>query len=46
MESRYPGDEVVASLLGTILGALGEISGRVYTENLLATIFDRFCVGK
>jgi tRNA modification GTPase len=46
VESAYPGDEVVASLLGSILAELGEISGRVYTENLLATVFDRFCVGK
>ena len=46
VESRYPGDEVVASMLGTTLSVLGEISGRVHTENLLATIFDRFCVGK
>ncbi len=40
------GDEVTASLLASSLTALGEISGRVFTENLLREIFARFCVGK
>jgi tRNA modification GTPase len=40
------GEEIVASLLGTILARLGEISGRVFTEQVLGDIFARFCVGK
>jgi tRNA modification GTPase len=44
--SRYPGDEVVASLLAATLSLFGEVSGRVYSENLLGSIFARFCVGK
>ena len=44
--ASWPGDEVVASLLGGVLGELGEISGRVYTEKLLGEVFGRFCVGK
>jgi len=44
--SEQPGDEVVATWLGTILGELGQISGRVYTEKMLGEVFGRFCVGK
>jgi tRNA modification GTPase len=40
------GEEIVAGLLGAILARLGEISGRVFTEQVLADIFTRFCVGK
>jgi tRNA modification GTPase len=39
-------EEVLATLLGAHLSALGEISGRVYTETLLGEIFSRLCVGK
>jgi len=42
----WPGEEVVASMLGVILSELGEISGRVYNERLLESVFARFCVGK
>ncbi|HPF69372.1 MAG TPA: tRNA uridine-5-carboxymethylaminomethyl(34) synthesis GTPase MnmE [Candidatus Krumholzibacteria bacterium] len=38
--------EVTATMLASILGALGEVSGRVFTEHLLDTVFKRFCVGK
>ena len=41
-----PGDEIVGSLLSSILSELGEISGRVFSEHLLEHVFRRFCVGK
>jgi tRNA modification GTPase len=41
-----PGDEVVGSLLSSILSGLGEVSGRIFSESLLENVFQRFCVGK
>jgi len=41
-----PGDEVVGTLLAAILSQLGEVSGRIFSEQLLETVFRRFCVGK
>jgi len=38
--------EVTASILAGILAGLGEVSGRVFTEHLLDSVFRRFCVGK
>ncbi|MDX2474431.1 MAG: tRNA uridine-5-carboxymethylaminomethyl(34) synthesis GTPase MnmE, partial [Candidatus Krumholzibacteria bacterium] len=46
VDLNAPGDEVVGSLLSSILSGLGEVSGRVFTEHLLENIFQRFCVGK
>jgi tRNA modification GTPase len=46
LAQKQPGDEVVASILGLVLAELGEISGRVFNESLLESIFSRFCVGK
>lgn len=43
---RTPGAEVVGTLLASLLARLGEISGRVFTEQMLDGIFKRFCVGK
>lgn len=40
------GEEVIASLLSAALARLGELSGRIYTEQLLGEVFARFCVGK
>ena len=41
-----PGCEVAGTLLASLLARLGEISGRVFTEQMLDSIFKRFCVGK
>lgn len=41
-----PGTEVTGTVLASILGRLGEISGRVFTEHLLETVFEKFCIGK
>ena len=46
VESGPIGDEVIGSMLSSILGGLGEVSGRVFSEQLLGNIFQRFCVGK
>ncbi len=39
-------DEILATMLAAALTGFGEISGRVFSENLLGEIFSRFCVGK
>ena len=38
--------DIVATTLRLAVLDLDEISGRVFTEHLLADIFSRFCVGK
>jgi len=40
------GDEFVTQELRLALEGLGEITGEVYTEDLLDRIFSRFCIGK
>ncbi|PID79045.1 tRNA uridine-5-carboxymethylaminomethyl(34) synthesis GTPase MnmE [bacterium DOLJORAL78_65_58] len=45
-EACAPGNDVAGTLLASILAQLGEISGRVYSEHLLESVFSRFCVGK
>ena len=46
LESGTPGDEVTGTMLSSILSQLGEVSGRIFTEQLLESVFQRFCVGK
>jgi tRNA modification GTPase len=46
LETSAPGDEVVGTMLSAVLSQLGEVSGRVFTEQLLESVFQRFCVGK
>ncbi len=38
--------ELIADALRTALNALGEITGRVTTDDLLARVFSSFCIGK
>lgn len=45
-EPAAPSAEVVGTMLSSILSRFGEISGRVFSEQLLESIFSRFCVGK
>lgn len=46
VESGAVGDEIIGTLLASILSGLGEVSGRVFAEHLLESVFNRFCVGK
>lgn len=46
MDFEQGGEEIVATLLSSVLSSLGEISGRVFSEQLLESVFKRFCVGK
>jgi tRNA modification GTPase len=38
--------EIIAFELRQAADKLGEITGRVYTEEILGEIFSRFCIGK
>lgn len=43
---RGEGQEFVASEIRVAVGALGEVTGTVYTDDLLDRVFSRFCIGK
>ncbi len=40
------GDELVAAELRSAIDAVGEVTGQVYTDEILDRIFSRFCIGK
>ncbi|MBU8869742.1 MAG: tRNA uridine-5-carboxymethylaminomethyl(34) synthesis GTPase MnmE [Gemmatimonadales bacterium] len=46
IQKTSPGPEVIGTLLSSITAHLGEVSGRVFSEQLLEAVFSRFCVGK
>ena len=40
------GHEFVATELRTVADCLGEVTGAVYTDDILDRVFSRFCIGK
>jgi len=40
------GEELVAAEIRVALDALGQVTGAVYTDDILDRIFSRFCIGK
>ena len=46
LAQSHAGDELIASDLRSGLEHLGEITGAVYTDDLLDRIFSKFCIGK
>lgn len=47
LQGQTAGAEALAAAhLRSAMDALGEITGRLYTEELLDSVFSRFCVGK
>jgi tRNA modification GTPase len=40
------GEELVAVELRTALDAIGQVTGEIYTDDILDRIFSRFCIGK
>jgi tRNA modification GTPase len=44
--STSPGIEVIASIIQSAIRSLGTLLGKDVTENVLETIFSRFCIGK
>lgn len=43
---RRSGHEIIAAVIREALDALGEITGAVYTDDVLDRVFSRFCIGK
>ncbi len=44
--SMGTGHELVAAEMRQTLGAIGEITGEIYTDDILDRVFSRFCIGK
>jgi tRNA modification GTPase len=43
---RDDGAVLLASRMKSALQSLGTVTGRAYSEDLLTTIFSKFCIGK
>lgn len=43
---RDAGQEYVADQIRQALSALGEVTGEIYTDDILDRVFSRFCIGK
>ncbi len=46
MLERAVGQELVAAEMREALAAIGEVTGEVYTDDILDRVFSRFCIGK
>jgi tRNA modification GTPase len=46
MTQQAEGHEFVATELRTVAESLGEVTGAVYTDDILDRVFSRFCIGK
>ncbi len=40
------GHEFVSAELRAVVNCLGEVTGAVYTDDILDRVFGRFCIGK
>jgi tRNA modification GTPase len=43
---RRESEDFIATALRVALSSIGEITGEVYSEEILSRIFSRFCIGK
>ena len=46
LASSHQGHEFIATELRTAVQCLGEVTGAVYTDDILDRVFGRFCIGK
>ncbi len=46
LTEQQMGHELVASEIRAAVSALGEVTGEVYTDDILDRVFGRFCIGK
>lgn len=46
LSQQQAGQELVASELRWAASAIGEVTGEVYTDDILDRVFSRFCIGK
>lgn len=46
LSEQQAGQELVASELRWAASAIGEVTGEVYTDDILDRVFSRFCIGK
>ncbi len=46
LTTHQEGHEFVSAELRTVAQCLGEVTGTVYTDDILDRVFGRFCIGK